>query len=97
MTLSQQRQDGITMYYITYHFEFADHPFGVVFGLTTNTLERGMYMEYVGGMLLFIVAAGADGIVQEYGFIALYIAMLVCAVLVFVGGVIRENGLYRRR
>ena len=41
MTLSQQIQDGITMYF-TYHYEFEDHPFGVVFGLTTNTLERGI-------------------------------------------------------
>lgn len=47
--------------------------------------------------MLFIVAAGADGIVQEYGFIALYIAMLVCAALIFVGGVIRENRHRRRR
>ena len=54
-------------------------------------------MEYVGGMLFLIVAAGADGIVQEYGFIALYIAVLVCAVLIFAGGVIRENGHSRRR
>lgn len=54
-------------------------------------------MEYVGGMLLFLVAAGADGIVEEYGFIALYIAVLVCAVLVIVGGVTRENGYRRRR
>ena len=28
--------------HITYHYEFADHPFGVVFGLTTNILERGI-------------------------------------------------------
>lgn len=54
-------------------------------------------MEYVGGMLLFLVAAGADGIVEEYGFIALYIAVLVCTALIFVGGVIRENRHRRRR
>lgn len=54
-------------------------------------------MEYVGGMLLFIIAAGADGIVQEYGFIALYIAVLICGLLVFVGGVIRENRYRNRR
>lgn len=54
-------------------------------------------MECVGGMLFFIVAAGADGIVEEYGFIALYIAVLVCALLVFAGGAIRENGHCRRR
>lgn len=83
--------------HIIYHYEFADHPFGVVFGLTTNTLERGMHMEYVGGMLLFVVASGADGIVEEHGFIALYIAVLVCAVLIFAGGVIRENRHSRRR
>lgn len=82
--------------HITYRYELADRPLGGVRS-KTNILERGIHMEYVGGMLLFLVAAGADGIVEEYGFVTLYIAVLVCAVLVFVGGVIRENGHCRRR
>lgn len=72
-------------------------PLGGVRFNNQYTRKGNRHMEYVGGMLLFLVAAGADGIVQEYGFIALYIAMLVCAVLVFLGGVIRENRHRRRR
>lgn len=45
-------------------------------------------MTALGGLLFFIVAAGADGIVARFGWPALYMAVAVCGVMVLGGEVV---------
>ena len=47
-------------------------------------------MSALGGLLFFVIAAGADGIVARFGWPALYMAVAVCGVMV-LGGERRER------
>ena len=47
-------------------------------------------MSALGVMALFVVSAGADGIVARFGWPALYLAVAVCGLMV-LGGERRER------
>lgn len=44
-------------------------------------------MSGVAMLLLFLIAAGADSIVQQYGFLTMYMAVALCCGVVLYGEV----------
>lgn len=42
-------------------------------------------MSAIGVMALFVIAAAADGIVERFGWLALFIAVAVCSVMILRG------------
>lgn len=42
-------------------------------------------MSGIGVLALFVIASGADGIVERFGWLALFIAVAVCGAMVLWG------------
>lgn len=47
-------------------------------------------MSGAGMLLLFLVAAGADGIASRFGFATLYLAVAICSAMVLYGEVKKQ-------